>query len=470
LSGLCSEPDPVIKYLFSADQDNWDYGGNLTGKESISFYYPPISDPLAVGGISFSGTYSDYYRNGGLETIGSSFRRQFCTALFVRTKTRFPSIIFIQGYPLLRRYQFVGAHENQIFTVIDKEYNTVIGLQSKIYSFQTGGSMNVNWHDSPEYEIFFGYDFLNDGNVSLLWKNYKFDDDLDLVWEDGETPIQFSSKISEYKVRLQTPLIFGFQSDLSYDQGDWLKGSKRQINYFEPYGKSYKYNALIKYYSDRLITALGIRGNSIDLTAYGRKGGLSYSKVTEFLAENSSMFGSVTLNTRTDDFLLFEVEKSIWEVKGRGHIEFWPFTTGLVDYLGLRRYFIAHLSIDYLRFHIGGSRSINDRLTLKAGSNIFDVQVKGSGEHWRPDYLLFGKTDEQMLTLAVRRLLAGSIHLGVNYRINRFRIKYVFGQLFPIKVWHRAVSITPTPDETQIGTVRKGYGGGFHSITVSRSF
>jgi len=469
LPGLCSEPDPVIKYLFSADRDNWEYGGNLTGKESTSFYYPPISDPLAVGGISFSGTYSDYYRTGGLESTGSSFRRQFCADLFVRTKTRFPAIIFVQVYPLMRRFQFIGEHENQVFTVTDQEYNAVIGLQTKIYVFQSGGSISINNHNSPEYKIFCGYDFLKEGSVSLLWQKNIFNDDLNLVWEDGETPIQFSSSVYEYKVSLQTPLLSGFQGDLSYEQGNWLKGTERQINYFEPYGQSSKYNAQVKYHSTWIITSLGMRGNLIDLTAYGRKGGLSYSKITEFLVDNSSMFGNITLNSRTNDFLLFEAEKSTWEIKGRGHIEFWPFTSGLVDFLGLRRYFVADCSIDYYRFHFGGTRQINDRFTCSAGFNYFDAYTKGNGEHWRPDYLLFGKTDERTLTLAVNRLLAGSVHLGVNYRINRFSVKYVFGQLFPIKAWYKSVPVTPAPDETRIGAIKNGYGGGFHSITISRS-
>jgi hypothetical protein len=199
------------------------------------------------------------------------------------------------------------------------------------------------------------------------------------------------------------------------------------------------------------------------------KGDYRYAKATACRLTTQGLFASIgrRLSGRGSR-LLAEVERLDWVGYGRGHVEFWPFTSGLLDLLGLRRYFVANTEGRLWRVHVGGAGPIGGRWNYAGGINLMDLWPSADVRHWRPVFLGFGVEDERFHKLGVSRVTAGMISASIGYSLSYWQVEYSLSQIVPLRVRQHDEPDSPDPSGSprqDAGGIR-GTGGGFHRLAL----
>jgi hypothetical protein len=266
-----------------------------------------------------------------------------------------------------------------------------------------------------------------------------------------------------------TPHLGQFSAGLKYAKTDWLRYSPSgEATTLEPWGWTEDYFWQMGYDFGFLTASVGARSLLVRLLAYGMDDEMPFAKLTKVDGEVQGWFGSVHRSIGSGGSeMIAEVEYLKWTGSARGHVEFWPFTSGWVDLLGQRRYFIADTEGWLYRLHIGGRKTCSGGWSVAGGVNLLDIYPHLELQHWRPAFLLFGKEDEQFLTTPVKRTLVGVFNFSLSYQYSFWSVEYGLAQAAPLRTWRPAeVEAAPTPAAPK----RAVYGGGFHSLNLVINF
>lgn len=131
--------------------------------------------------------------------------------------------------------------------------------------------------------------------------------------------------------------------------------------------------------------------------------------------------------------ILFEREQCELEGAGRLEIESWPFTSGLVDLLGLRRIYRGTAHVDWTRWHLGCSISRSDK-EIRLGLTWYRLEPQAHLVSWRPLFLVFGRTDVRTWDLDISRIDLAALSAGIGLPLGRFACNLSFLQFFHAKI------------------------------------
>ncbi len=111
-----------------------------------------------------------------------------------------------------------------------------------------------------------------------------------------------------------------------------------------------------------------------------------------------------------------EWARSRLDGRGRAKIESWPFTSTVIDLMGIKQIAYGELSLDWDRVSALYTREGRD-VTLSMGGAYYRITPKATLATWRPAFLVFGRTDYHFRELDVRRLHLGSLLLRGDVRL-----------------------------------------------------
>ncbi|MBM3328868.1 MAG: hypothetical protein FJY67_05240 [Calditrichaeota bacterium] len=470
----------MIGFLLASEDEWWRVGGNLQSVRPpmLAFSFPEMASSDGSNstlkpnvGVQASGNYGDYYRPGGMESEGASFRRRIdaSVALWgvrpVPWQVRFGESTRTMRLDLTskRHAQSSGLNLNQRRLHVMGRLHT--GKAELSFGMQTGSGRG------PELQVAGGVIGHRRGSLAMVYRQIRIDSELGAIWHQESALVKPVISVEESRGYLASPDSALLQVEVSMKRASWLR---RRVDsgeaLLEPWGNSYGISGLISFGDAVWRVAVGGRGERLRLQAYGMKGEYPFAKLTRADLDLWSGFVSAMREDRIRKRMtLVEAERLSWDGIARGHVEFWPFTSGFVDLLGLRRYFISRTSGFLYRLHAGHSRYITPDWEISWGANALDVHPQWKAEHWKPAYLVFGKADEQHYTWNVERVLGGIVHVSLRFAFSGWRVESSLAQAFPIKVWRRT---TPSTEPPEPEAVRRSptYGGGFGSLTLSRRF
>jgi hypothetical protein len=114
--------------------------------------------------------------------------------------------------------------------------------------------------------------------------------------------------------------------------------------------------------------------------------------------------------SRTRGVMEFELAQAV--LNARGEVESWPFTSGLVALLGVRRVGYATAAAQWSRWHAGLECHPRSWLGVSGGLNAYDIRPTGTLESWQPILFVLGRTDDRVDRLTIERAQLGAISLG----------------------------------------------------------
>jgi hypothetical protein len=409
-----------------------------------------------------------------LETTGASFGRNFRGSAFICGDSPFHWDVWIRSGQHRWQVDYHKERDNQLMSFSDGHWSTSLKGRMVAKPFIGVLEMRAYAHDSYEPLCALGVDLRRKGAAGIVWRRRQWQPRVDFGWQDEKAGILCYGRREEYEGWLATPQMGSVRAEVFLKRSNWLRPSGEHMETtLEPWGRAVGYHGFLSWKVFRSTVLVGLRGGEYDLRAYGLKGSQPYAKVTAFDLRAEALFASLKLPFyRGKALTLMELERMTWQGYGRGHVEFWPFTSGIVDLLGLRRYFIATTTGDLWRFHVGAAGPLTKRWRGQAGVNIVDVRPWADLSHWKPAFLLFGKSDTQSQSLDIRRFLGGIISVSLTYRLMQAELTYSFTQVVPIKIQRDQAHEPAKPSDVppEIREQSGVYGGGFHRLNMTWYF
>lgn len=465
-----AEYDPLMGFLLSAGGPSWGIGGNLTAIQIDEMIGPSGDTSYVAGGIMFSGIYSDYYRTGGMEKPGASYFRRFRGSAFLTGYSHFGWGLRVRNSNYLLQYSLLNRPREQSISLKDFQSNNLIDGMISYKNIRLNAGFITHPSNSLQPFMAIQGDFPLNSAIEIQWQRRFIQSELSSIWHEELAEIELRAQREGFAGRFVSPHAGPIHAELAFNYFDFIRRSSRnELAQFEPYGDQFGFHFFMMLDLSRWKGAVGFRNQELGIGAYGFKGDFSFAKITDFSLDVRTIF--VSLQANPDMYfskVIYEFESLWWKGNSRGHIEFWPFTSGLVDLLGFRRYYKAGSSGNINRFHFGGEKRSSEKLTFQGGLNILDIKPSGVIEHWRPAVLLFGKEDEQTHSINLLRTLISTFHFSLKYQRLDWQLEYEFTQIIPLKAWYRTSSEVEPPSEVK--SKGRVYGGGFHILTINRFF
>ncbi|HEY2954030.1 MAG TPA: hypothetical protein VGK89_02130 [Candidatus Eisenbacteria bacterium] len=179
-------------------------------------------------------------------------------------------------------------------------------------------------------------------------------------------------------------------------------------------------------------------------------GGERFGQLNYADATLESRLVALEARTRRGGRWLLDAERVRARARARFVLESWPFTSTLVDLLGLRRIGRLNAEVEWHRFHAGIDRPVGAAGRAQLGLAWYDVAPAGSVESWRPLFLVFGRTDDRTDRLGFRRAQLAAVSLGGTWRLGGIESaialeQFVFAKAFSVPV-NPAAPASPSGD------------------------
>ena len=472
LAGIAAAANGLIEWLIPQPPPP----SHLTIGSHLFQDTPPL--PGCSGGVRFHSEYEDYYREGGMETRGASFARTFAAESFLRWQRGVLKRITLAGANQYRRiwsgnadppWEIINTNsQNDATATIELQYCSLFGAVGvRSYSLPKNRT-------TPLAGINIAFPRWLD--AAAQWEQLYLSERLDGSRGNDRASILFSGDGEQTSARLITSEKCGFAIDASYSRSIWMRRNRDTPDAeLTPWGDEQHYRINVSHLSKLFRIAAFAHGNWLDWQMYGMKYGLPFAKVTycEYKRECYGIEWSSFDRHTGNNTLNLSLERGWSSFYGRGHVEFWPFTSGLIDLLGLRRYFIGSASNNYWLATFSNPYQITPHWRLRSFLTLIDTHQSGEFEHWKPVFLVFGKTDVRTSGFAVERLIAGAVTIRSDWQGGDWALSYQFSQFFPIRNWKIDPSkpyegAKPSSDFSVAG--RFPYGGGIHRITFSKYY
>ena len=161
-----------------------------------------------------------------------------------------------------------------------------------------------------------------------------------------------------------------------------------------------------------------------------------------------------------------EWERSRLDGRGRAKIESWPFTSTVVDLMGLKQIAYGELFLDWDRISCLYTRE-GRGASLSLGGAYCRISPRATLATWQPAFLVFGRTDYRFRELDVRRIHLGSLLLRGELQLGPDGALHLSLQQF---LWVDVERSGPVPGgdadepQDQDGQVRAGWYGGTYLV------
>ncbi len=459
----------LLSYLISADSSCWRIGGNLGVLRSSLLDLPSERTRNLAAGFAVKGGYADYYRTGAMESPGASFGRAAGGELYLSGRRHVPwAFRFVTGENRTR-FDFETGAGDQTASVEHAEWTSAAHLTAGNDHVRAGGGLI--WSSQASLEPTLGLQLAQPrwAAAELSWTRRFPALAAHAVWSNETADVNLDGLRDAYSGQINVHAFAPWRAEYRITRGQWIRRTTDEINNrLEPWGDDWSHQSFLAYDAPRWTALAGWRGLRGDLMAYGVRGTQRFAKLTQADWQADGVFLSFERRARETHHEWVEIERLDWQANARGHTEFWPFTSGWVDLLGLRRYFIADAAGYIWRLHLAETRDLCQTWSGSLGLNLFDAHLSSQLEHWRPEYLIFGKADVQQHELSLQRALASLVSLSVSWHPSAWEIRYTAQQLIPLRTWHRDSSSDGNgvglPDD---GAAPRSFGGAFHEVTLS---
>jgi hypothetical protein len=424
--------------------------------------------------IHLASTYSDIYRTGGMEQAGASFARS--TDVSSIHGRRADSICW-ELTANLRTTRFHGdisPDDSDVDLELDNEESSgSLEARAQWKSLYLYGSLGWLGDGDPQPGVGIRLDPIQHVSVGGVWRRHGFNLDATGLYENEPADVVVDVTSEDSRIWARVEALPWLSVEGTATRRLWIAGYKQGLTpTLLPWGDELALEGLIHLRHDPVVLSLGMRSRELDAQVYGHKGVYPFAKITalEFELHSYLMQIDYQPDANTSRYIV-DAEIGSLSAFTRGHVEFWPWTEGWVDYLGLRRYFIGEGEASFQRIHARWQRQVSSALDLHVGAHGFHVTPEGDFEHWRPAFFVFGKEDEQHYSVNVERATFGQVDLGITYRHNTWELGYSFNQLFPIQVTYATEEGEGKPSGESGGGSRSAtYGGGTHSLTLNYFF
>jgi len=469
---LSAQPlDPWLSYLLCVRDSTADIGGSLGCIQPTNGGFERI--PASVrGSVQFAAAYDDYQRTGGLESSGASFSRYASGGGYIVAHRPTVWSVRVANERALSRLSIPSGHEQQSVTISQQTWLTSVEAMTEWRGVRGFAAVRLSDDNGPETSCGIGTKLGHIAEAEVLWQERSEVLESSIAWHDELALVRLKGRREGLIGWLALFPQRRLSGELRITRHNWARCTATNLDaILLPYGDEESYHGFIALRWMRGIARAGLRGSKIDMSAYGFKGDYPFAKITRGDVSLRGEFVSFEHASTPRRSWIAEIEHLSWKASARGHVEFWPFASGLLDLLGLRRYFIAETRGDLWRGHVAIRRSLGRRWSGAASVHIADAHLDGSLQHWRPEFLGFGKADEQWHTLRVYRVLGGLVSGTLGFHPGRAQILYSFYQVVPLRLWrHTPPMAAPPNSKLQEGKRSKAYGGALHLLTIGWSF
>ena len=462
----------LLSYLISADSSSWRIGGNLGVMRSSLLDLPSERTRNLTAGLAIRGGYADYYRTGAMESSGASFGREASGEMNLSGRWHVPWAFRMVSGEQRTRLDFESGVGHQSTSIAYDEWSSAAHIVAGNDRVRAGGGLR--WGSQTSLEPTLGLQLAQPcwAAAEVSWSRRYPALDAHAVWSNETADVNLDGLRDAYSGRIGVQMCSPFRAEYRVTRGQWIRRTTDEINNrLEPWGDDWSHHSFLAYDAPRWTGLIGWRGLRGDLMAYGVRGTERFAKITQADWQADGVFLSFERRARETHREVIELERLDWQANARGHTEFWPFTSGWVDLLGMRRYFVADASGYIWRLHLAETRDVSRTWSGSLGLNLFDAHISSQLEHWRPEYLIFGKADVQQHELSLQRALATLVSLSVSWHPSAWEVCYTAQQLIPLRTWQRdapsANDDNSLPDD---GSVSRSFGGAFHEVTLSWNF
>jgi hypothetical protein len=462
--------DPWISYLICARDSTVDIGGAL-GYIRLMTTSSERNYAFTKGGVQLQAGYADYHRTGDLESHGASFGRYTYGSGYVATSRPMTWSLRIANEQTFHKL-FIPWDYNQQSLTISQRINAVSAQATTEWRGMRGfAGMRLPNDQKPEPSCGLGMRLRQFAEVEALWQASNEILSSSIVWQNQPAEVILNGWREGFAGWCALHPTCPLTGELRVARYDWIR--RRAIHLdatLLPFGEEESYHGFIALNGRYGIARAGLRGINMTLSAYGYRGNDPFAKITQGDANVQAEFVSFEHASAAQNLWLAEVEHLSWKVATRGHLEFWPFTSGLVDLLGLRRYFITETRGELWRGHLAIRGNLGKCWSGAGSIHLLDARLNGTLQHWQPEFLAFGKADEQWHRLSVYRVLGGMASITLGYHSGHAHFTYTFHQIVPIKIWQNSRSDGMQNVGTQPIKSQRVYGGALHQLSIGWSF
>lgn len=325
------------------------------------------------------------------------------------------------------------------------------------------------------------YRFLTIAVLQAAWETSRAPEVLrsDLYGE----PIEASLNLRAERTRLDAAILLPGRLRVEGSAGwdDFRDLEARQaapVYHLAPLGRSTLAQASVAWQSPIGWRVLGrYTHRELEIRGTASWGGQRFAEINSGRAgQESYLLGAEYVTPRGSRWLIDA--ETVWaDARARLELETWPFTSGTVDLLGLRRIYRAQGEARWHRAHVGLVHPVRRTGLISVGLAGYDIAPAGTLESWRPMFLVFGSADREFDRLDTRRLQLVALSLGFGLAVGTTRFdlaaqQFVFAKSFQSVADAAADGAAPEPSGAVTTTDDQGSGwsGNEIRISVSRSF
>jgi len=216
---------------------------------------------------------------------------------------------------------------------------------------------------------------------------------------------------------------------------------------------------------------IGYRNRKGEGDAYAYYQNQRFSKITRILYDDEIRAAGIICRPKGHHTIEANYTRTAPYFYGRGHVDSWPFTSTLIDLLGMRGYFKGEIKADIKKYSILYHMNIRDKSKINFKCDYFAIYPEGYLLTWRPAFLVFGVADLKRHAVDIEYIRLLSLQMFYDLSISGINIHLSLHQYIPIstkKTTDREQ--TPVKPAVQSGTKGKSNGGTSISLTLSYDF
>jgi hypothetical protein len=351
--------------------------------------------------------------------------------------------------------------EYQFFIATDflEDYLTVGGgLGKKIIDDSDINTWNIGVSFQPVKLISFSYHRYED---FFRWEyHFHIDDAVENLIADEY------SQLDEYQIKLHIGKELSIVGNMQNNFINQGREVKDESTILIPTGTQYQRHILLSLFPREQF--------NINLSYYNRDHNLK-----GYFYNAYQVFGKLTEQKDHSEFYLsefiFHTQSHIYGlnlgwaegmIRNNGNLESWPFTSTMIDLLGLKYSFKSNLT--YSLFRLGASyqyRTSDFQLSIR--SNFESIKPVGGARSWQPEFLAFGIKNLNVFSLSQDSW--DGMYLGLQVRKSfsaLFQLSYEFHQYIPLEFGNGGQPANSSGEETIDKSI---YGGGKHVVYLTIS-
>ena len=470
LPGIYSQAYGQVRFDYISDWPNLFLSNiNLVSKNIQQTDY--MSSAQSENKLNFNSQmiFHDFYReqSGILKRNISQFQQ--LTSLNTQIEISKQAVLVGLQYGISQKNMNYDMTDTKSFRLHNayKEYQ-IFASTSLFQNYLTiTGSLGRKILNNFEYNPWnFGARFNPTKSISISYHRYE-----DFFRWEYNIHVDFSSEfliadeysqMDEYGIRISLipELAISAKMQNNYINKDHYADSPTTI--LIPSGTHYQRRIILNIFPEnRIALNMQYYNRSHDMMGYFYNSHQTFGKITEQKDHLENYQAEVLYRTKSYH-LGFTLGWASGMMSTNGHVESWPFTSAMIDLLGVRYNFRSHLNYDLFRGGVKYQYHSSDwQFTFK--SSFERISPGGGARTWEPEMFIFGVKNVNIYNLPAKNW--DGLYLGLNLRKSfgeLFQLAYEFQQYVPLEINDSSQSDNLLENNEPIQ--KSVYGGGIHKV------